>query len=103
MWHSGGMKLTPQHERILAIHADGDWHCSTEIEFIRDQRKRISELNHGGYTFESMKCNICAPHKHNSNLKMRRLVTNPIPIERREPPITPTVIINGQRVSVNDL
>lgn len=66
------MKLTPQHIKILDLHADNEWHCSTEIEFIRDQRKRISELNAGGYTFEAMKCNL--GHNHNANLLMRRLM-----------------------------
>lgn len=73
------MHLTPQHKRILDLHSDGEWHCSTQIEYIRDQRKRISELNAGGYTFEAMKCNICKPHKHNSNLLMRRLLSKHTP------------------------
>ena len=68
-----------QHEKILDIHSDGQWHCSTEIEYIRDQRKRISELNaeqreKTGYDmFEAISCDGRCGKTHNSRLFMRRL------------------------------
>ena len=73
------MNLTPQHKQILKIHEDGNWHCSTVIEFIRDQRKRISEMNNEDfngqrYQFESKKCDGRCGKIHSSNLVMRRLV-----------------------------
>ncbi len=73
------MTLTPQHKQILAIHQDNQWHCSTEIEFCRDQRKRISELNHAGYTFEAKPCNGICGKKHNARLFMRKLVSSVTP------------------------
>ena len=33
------------HQRIKNWLVDGEWHCSTELDFMRDARKRISELN----------------------------------------------------------
>lgn len=35
------------HQRILEWLSDGDWHCSTELDYMRDARKRRSELNMG--------------------------------------------------------
>lgn len=75
------MKLSPQHKQILKIHGDFKFHCSTVIEFIRDQRKRISELNLNDfdgvrYSFESEKCDGRCGKIHSSNLVMRRLVFN---------------------------
>lgn len=67
------MTLTPQHRQILNLHQNHEWVCSTAIEFIRDQRKRISELNHMGYTFEAKPCDGRCGKKHNSRLYMRRL------------------------------
>lgn len=71
------MKLTPQQNKILEIHRDLDWHCSTAYEFIRDHRKRISELNTGylkekGYVLRSVKCDGRCGKKHNSMVAMRR-------------------------------
>ena len=69
-----------QHEQIIEIHSDGRWHCSTEIEFMRDQRKRISELNlesfkkTGQPLLEAKPCNGSCGKKHNSRLFMRRLI-----------------------------
>jgi hypothetical protein len=71
------MKLSPQHRKILYIHQDGQWVCSTAIEFIRDQRKRISELNAGGYVFEAQPCDRRCRKAHHTRLLMRRLVQRP--------------------------
>lgn len=77
------MNLTPQHKKILEIHSNREWHCSTEIEYIRDQRKRISELNAGGYTFDSRPCDRRCGRIHSSRLYMRRLTDAPIKYETR--------------------
>lgn len=69
--------VTPQMERILEIHRDMQWHCSTEYEFIRDHRKRISTLNTGylferGYQLVAKKCDGRCGKSHNSMVAMRR-------------------------------
>ena len=80
--------MTPQHKQIFELHRDGFFHCSTEIEYIRDARKRISELNRMGYKFQALPCDgRCGKH-HNSRLFMRRLVEipesspNPKPVQQ---------------------
>ena|SRR3990167_10210255 len=73
------LDMTPQHQKILELHDDGGWHCSTEIEYIRDQRKRVSELRQMGYVFEKLSCDSRCGHSHNSGLLMRRLVKTPEP------------------------
>ena len=73
-------KLTPQQEKILKIHRDMDWHCSTSYEYIRDHRKRISELNDPitgylyskGYQLVARKCDGRCGKQHNSMVAMRR-------------------------------
>ena len=78
------MKLTPQHRQILELHEGRDWVCSTAIEFCRDQRKRISEMNNGGYVFEAKRCDGRCGKKHSSNLFMRRLIATPNSYHRPE-------------------
>jgi len=72
------MKQT-DHIRILDWLSDGTWKCSTEIDFMRDARKRISELVQKGYQIEGISCDgRCNTIHKSKNLKMRRLV---IPFE----------------------
>jgi hypothetical protein len=73
--------MTPQQQKIIELHKDRMWHCSTEIEYIRDARKRISELNiaerekTGHDLFEKA---ICTLHSnHSSQLLMRRITKVP--------------------------
>lgn len=71
------MRLTPQQEKILEIHRDKQYHCSTEYEFIRDHRKRISELNEGylkdkGFKLVGKPCDNRCGKNHSSSLFMRR-------------------------------
>lgn len=71
------MKVTPQQEQILAIHRDQQWHCSTEYEFLRDHRKRISELNEGylkekGFKLVGKRCDGRCGKNHKAPLFMRR-------------------------------
>lgn len=73
------MSVTPQQERILEIHRDLGWHCSTEYEYIRDHRKRISELNNGylkekGYHLIGRQCDGRCGKNHSSTLFMRRAI-----------------------------
>lgn len=66
------------HQRILEWLADGEWKCSTELDYMRDARKRMSELNEPYPKDEPLidgipcdgRCNTI--HK-SKNLKMRRL------------------------------
>ena len=62
------------HKRILHVLSDRKWHCSTEIEYCRDARKRISELNQSGYLIIGEPCDL---HVHKSRLYMRKLVRKP--------------------------
>ena len=73
------MKLSPQKKKLIDLYQDGEWHCSTAITplFIRDYRKRLSELNREGYTFESMKCDGRCSVNHASNVHMYRLSEKP--------------------------
>jgi hypothetical protein len=69
--------MTPQQEEIVAIHRDRKWHCSTEYEYIRDHRKRISELNNGylkekGFRLVGKPCDGRCGKTHSSTLYMRR-------------------------------
>ena len=71
------MKLSPQKQKIHNLYKDGEWHCSSEIQFIRDFRKRISEMNESGYQFDSIACDRRCGIKHNSNIHMYRLIDEP--------------------------
>jgi hypothetical protein len=64
------------HTKILELLADKKWHCGNEITklYLKDDRKRISELNHSGYLIEGMPCDL---HSHDSRLFMRRLIRLP--------------------------
>lgn len=68
--------MTPQHNKILNLLSDNRWHCGTEILqlFIKDDRKRISELKKMGYVILSERCD-CG--KHNSNTFKRKLIGIP--------------------------
>lgn len=70
--------LSPQKRRIIELYKDGQWHCSVEITFIRDYRKRLSEMNHAGFVFESRICDGRCGVKHNANVHMYRLTERPV-------------------------
>ena len=62
------------HQKILDWLSDKNWHCSIELDFMRDARKRISELLKRGYPIEGMPCNgRCSVVHKSKTLKMRRL------------------------------
>lgn len=73
------MKLSPQKEQILEVLRDKAWHCSSEFGYIKDDRKRISELNEEymkskGYEIVGKKCDGRCGKKHSSGLFMRKAV-----------------------------
>lgn len=76
------MKLTPQQEVIIDILRDQKFHCQTEwLGQIKDDRKRISELNEeGSYLYSKgfkivgRKCDGRCGKRHVSRLFMRRAV-----------------------------
>jgi hypothetical protein len=84
------MKLTPQQKKIVDMLRDGLWHCPTKECFIKDDRKRISELSRMR-TFDGKKIyNIegqpCTLHPHTSRVYMRRLVgLKPKPVYQYDP------------------
>lgn len=61
------------HQLILQLLSDGQWHCGTEIMqlYIKDDRKRISELVAQGYNIIGEPCD-CGRHK--SGLYKRKLI-----------------------------
>ena len=81
----------------MELFRDGNWHCSTEIEFMRDFRKRCSELNRahheekGVEMFDSMPCDKRCGQNHESNIHMYRLKEKPKQQKKED------VIINGIR------
>jgi len=66
------------HQRILEWLKNGDWRCSTELDFMRDARKRISELIKSGVKIDGIPCDgRCGKIHKNKNLKMRKLLSSP--------------------------
>jgi hypothetical protein len=70
------MQKQTHHIKILKLLADKKWHCSLDIQklFIRDDRKRISELNQSGYKILGEPCDL---HNHDSRIFMRKLIRKP--------------------------
>ena len=69
--------MTPQQKRIIEIQEDGTWHCPTKELFMKDDRKRYSELRQKGYVFDSRPCEL--GHNHLSRVFMRKLIGEPGP------------------------
>jgi hypothetical protein len=67
---------TSHHTKILNLLDDNNWHCGNEITnlYIKDDRKRISELNKAGYKIVGEPCDM---HKHTSRVYKRRLIKAP--------------------------
>lgn len=62
-----------QHQQILNYLADGDWHCMANANFyMKDDRKRISELNRSGYQILGKPCDGRCGVKHSSRVFMRK-------------------------------
>lgn len=72
-------KLSPQKQQIIDFLEDGEWHCfATPSFFIKDDRKRISELNEAGYNIIGMKCDGRCGTSHSSGVFMRKLDGKPV-------------------------
>ena len=72
------MERKTHHKQLIELHKSGDWVCSTTIEYMRDHRKRYSELSAKGFVFEAMPCDGRCDTKHSSRLFMRRLKEKPM-------------------------
>lgn len=77
------MHLTPQQQLIIAMLADGEYHCPTIELYMKDDRKRISELKQMGYNIDSTKYCTTEVHHHKSKVKLRKLIPN-VSIARSE-------------------
>lgn len=79
------------HEQILDVlrRANGNWVCTTVFDtmFIRDHRKRVSELIQEGHKIESEPCRGECGKKHNSNIYKRRLPQYFQPSKQIHPPV----------------
>lgn len=84
--------LTPQQRLIVNYLEDMEWHCMASAEFfMKDDRKRISELNQRGYEIEGTKCDGRCGVKHSARVFMRRIV--------RVPPLNPYQLFHKQMQS----
>lgn len=67
------MNLTPQQQKVVNYLQDGKWHCMANDFFIKDDRKRISELNRMGFNIIGFKCDRTCGIKHSSRVLMRKM------------------------------
>lgn len=74
------MTLSPQKQKLVELYKDGEWKCSVEITplYIRDYRKRISEMIQEGFIFESQRCDGRCGVNHAANVHMYRLTERPV-------------------------
>ena len=71
-------QLTPQQQRIVDFLADGAWHCMANEFFMKDDRKRISEINRiEGYKIIGLKCDKRCKKNHSSRIHMRKMTKRP--------------------------
>lgn len=92
--------LSPQKQKLLELFKDAEWHCSNEITplFIRDYRKRLSEMSREGFEFKSMRCDGRCRVNHSSNVHMYCLVGEPQkPVDYVKHPVT------GERITTEEL
>lgn len=70
--------FSPDQQRIIDILRDGSWHCVFSELVIKDDRKRISEINvklePHGYEIIAYKCDGRCRINHSSRIFMRRLM-----------------------------
>lgn len=72
------MNPETQKARILEYLKGGHWQCfASDKFFIKDDRKRISELNQSGYRIIGTPCDGRCGINHHSRVFMRRLVGKP--------------------------
>ena len=81
------MKLTPSQQKVFDHLKDGRWHCMADSRFfMKDDRKRISELNEMGFNIIGFKCDKRCGVKHSSRILMRKMKGVP---EGIEAPVSP--------------
>ena len=77
------MHLTPQQTQILQLLSDLEFHCPMNELFMKDDRKRFSELRDLGFIFvEGVRCEI-PEHRHKSKPYLRKLLTWPSSFDLR--------------------
>jgi hypothetical protein len=87
------MKLSPQKQKIIDYLKGGEWKCMASAGFfIKDDRKRISELKEAGYEIDGKPCDKRCGTNHSSGIFMRKLVNSPMRT------IYKYALINGVRV-----
>ena len=73
------MHLSPQQQVIVEKLRSKDWVCSSEFGYIKDDRRRITDLNRGymlekGYEIIGKPCDGRCGKNHSSGLFMRKAV-----------------------------
>lgn len=71
--------LSPQQQVIVEKLRSKDWVCSSEFGYIKDDRRRITDLNRGymldkGYEIIGKPCDGRCGKNHSSGLFMRKAV-----------------------------
>lgn len=76
-----------QRNKILRILSDFRPHClAHEMQWIKDDRSRCSELRKLGYRFNESIGNCVNPtHNHVAGLKLRQIIGNPLGSDIRPP------------------
>lgn len=69
--------MTPQQKQIIEMLADRKYHCPTVELYLKDDRKRISELNKMNYVIIGDKYCEDPYHRHMSKVKLRKLLLTP--------------------------
>jgi hypothetical protein len=95
--------LTPQQQKIIDFLADGRWHCMADTFFMKDDRKRISELNKLGYEIIGMKCDRSCGKKHSSRVYMRKLKGSPTVEVKPKPTFYVRHPRTGERITTEEL
>lgn len=77
--------MTSQQQQIIDILIDGRKHCFTVELFMKDDRKRLSELRQKGYIFNEGAGYCEDPnHHHKAKVKLRQLIRAPFFYESME-------------------
>lgn len=83
------MKLTPSQQKVYDHLKDGKWHCMADGKFfMKDDRKRISELVGMGFDIIGFKCDRRCGVRHSSQILMRKMKGVP---EGLEAPVAPNL------------
>ena len=73
--------FSPAEQKIVDILRDGEWHCVFSEVLMKDDRRRITDinrkLNKRGYKVQSMECDGRCGTQHASRIVMRRIMKTP--------------------------